>query len=224
MAYLTIIGAVFVAWLILALLFTPHIPYHVESAIDARTDHFVHVLESTCQTHLEHGNRVEILTNGDRFYPVMLDAIRGARETITMECYIFKSGETGDRFIEALTERARAGVRVTIVMDAIGSFGAFRQSAQRLRQAGCRVAAYQRFTWYRLSRLNNRTHRELLADALRGLRRRLPHVLARHHDQITVLGLAQVAHEIDHEERAAFRLRLDELRQLCRETMLREFK
>jgi cardiolipin synthase len=47
-------------------------------------------------------------------------------------------------------------------MDAIGSFGAFRQSAKRLRQAGCRVAAYQRFTWYRLSRLNNRTHRELL--------------------------------------------------------------
>jgi len=162
MAYLTIIGAVFVAWLILALLFTPHIPYHIESAIDARTDHFVHVLESTCQTHLEHGNRVEILTNGDRFYPVMLDAIRGARETITMECYIFKRGEIGDRFIEALTERARAGVRVTIVMDAIGSFGAFRQSAKPLRQAGCRVAAYQRFTWYRLSRLNNRTHRELL--------------------------------------------------------------
>ncbi len=162
MAYLTLIGAVFVAWLILALLFTPHIPYHIESAIDARTDHFVHVLESTCQTHLEHGNRVEILTNGDRFYPVMLDAIRGARETITMECYIFKRGEIGDRFIEALAERARAGVRVTIVMDAIGSFGAFRQSAKRLRQAGCRVAAYQRFTWYRLSRLNNRTHRELL--------------------------------------------------------------
>jgi cardiolipin synthase len=162
MAYLTIIGAVFVAWLILALLFTPHIPYHIESAIDARTDHFVHVLESTCQTHLEHGNRVEILTNGDRFYPVMLDAIRGARETITMECYIFKRGEIGDRFIDALTERARAGVRVTIVMDAIGSFGAFRQSAKPLRQAGCRVAAYQRFTWYRLSRLNNRTHRELL--------------------------------------------------------------
>jgi cardiolipin synthase len=162
MAYLTFVGAVFVAWLILALLFTPHIPYHIESAIDARTDHFVHVLESTCQTHLEHGNRVEILTNGDRFYPAMLDAIRGARETITMECYIFKRGEIGDRFIEALTERARAGVRVTIVMDAIGSFGAFRQSAKLLREAGCRVAAYQRFTWYRLSRLNNRTHRELL--------------------------------------------------------------
>ena len=60
----------------------------------------------------------------------MLDAIRAARETINMECYIFKNGEIGEQFIEALCERARAGVRVTIVMDAIGSFGAFRQSRE----------------------------------------------------------------------------------------------
>jgi cardiolipin synthase A/B len=162
MLYFTIIGGVFIAWLILAVLFMPHVPYHIQSAIDARSDHCVHVLESTCQTHLEHGNRVEILTNGDRFYPAMLDAIRGARETVTMECYIFKKGEIGEQFIKALCDRARAGVRVTVVMDAIGSFGAFRESAKPLREAGCRVAAYQRFTWYRLSRLNNRTHRELL--------------------------------------------------------------
>jgi cardiolipin synthase len=79
-----------------------------------------------------------------------------------MECYIFKKGEIGDAFIDALCERGKAGVRVTLVMDAIGSFGAFRASAKPLRAAGCRVAAYQRFNWYRLSRLNNRTHRELL--------------------------------------------------------------
>ena len=162
MLYLTIIGGVFITWLIIAVLFTPHIPYHIQSAIDARGDHFVHVLESTCQTHMERGNRVEILTNGDHFYPAMLDAIRQAQETVTMECYIFKKGAIGDQFIEALCERARAGVRVTIVMDAIGSFGAFRKSAKPLEAAGCRVAAYQRFMWYRFSRLNNRTHRELL--------------------------------------------------------------
>lgn len=162
MLYFTIIGGVFIAWLILAVLFTPHIPYHIQAEVDARSDHFVHVLESTCQTHLEHGNRVEILTNGDRFYPAMLEAIRQARETVTMECYIFKKGRIGTQFVEALCERAKAGVRVTIVMDAIGSFGAFRASAKPLREAGCRVAAYQRFTWYRLGRLNNRTHRELL--------------------------------------------------------------
>src|SRR5262249_7796771 len=120
------------------------------------------VLESTCQTRLEAGNRVDVFTNGDRFYPAMLDAIRQARETINMECYIFKAGEIGQAFVDALCERARAGVRVTLVMDAIGRFGAFRRLRARRRPAGARGAAYQRFTWYRFSRLNNRTHRELL--------------------------------------------------------------
>src|SRR5262249_45982775 len=120
------------------------------------------VIESLCQTDLTPGNRVTILTNGCAFYPAMLDAIRGARETINMECYIFKEGEIGEQFIAALSERARAGVRVNLVMDAIGSFGAYRRSAKPLDAAGARVAAYQRFTWYRLGRLNNRTHRELL--------------------------------------------------------------
>jgi len=162
MLYLTIIGGAFIAWLIIAALFTPHIPYHIEADVDACSEHFLRVLESTCQTHLEPGNRVEILTDGDVFYPAMLEAIRRARETVNMECYIFKKGAIGDAFIEALSDRAKAGVRVTLVMDAIGSFGAFHKSAKPLRAAGCRVAAYQRFTWYRLSRLNNRTHRELL--------------------------------------------------------------
>jgi cardiolipin synthase A/B len=162
MQYLTIIGAVFIAWLVVAMLFTPHVPYHIEEDVDACSDHFIHALESICQTHLEHGNRVEILTDGDMFYPAMLAAIRNARETVNIECYIFKKGGIGDQFIAALCERAKAGVRVTVVMDAIGSFGAYRASKRPLKAAGARVAAYQRFKWYRLARLNNRTHRELL--------------------------------------------------------------
>jgi cardiolipin synthase len=162
MLWLTIIGGAFITWLILATLFTPHIPYHIEMDVDVCSDHFVRVLESTCQAKLEPGNTVEILTDGSRFYPAMLESIRSARETINMECYIFKNGEIGEAFIDALCDRAKAGVRVTLLMDAIGSFGAFRGSAKPLRAAGCRVAAYQRFTWYRLARLNNRTHRELL--------------------------------------------------------------
>jgi cardiolipin synthase A/B len=162
MLYLTIVGGAFIAWLILVLLFTPHIPYHIEVNIDADGDHFVHVLESTCHTRLERGNRIDILTNGTAFYPAMLEAIRCARETINMECYIVKQGAVATRFIEALSERARAGVRVSIVMDSIGSFGAFYRCAKPLMAAGCRVERYQRMTWYRLGRLNNRTHRELL--------------------------------------------------------------
>ena len=162
MLYLTIIGGAFIAWLILVMLFTPHIPYHIERDLDATSDHFVRVLESTCLVTLTPGNKVEIFTNGDHFYPAMLDTIRSARETINLECYIFKKGTIGTQFVETLAERARAGVRVTLVMDAIGSFGAFRKAAGPLREAGCRVEPYQQITWYRLGRLNNRTHREIL--------------------------------------------------------------
>jgi cardiolipin synthase len=159
---LAVIGGAFIVWLIVALLFSPHIPYHLERDLDATSDHFVNVLESTLMVTLEEGNRVDIFTNGDAFYPAMLEALRAATETVHMECYIFKKGEIGERFVEALADRGRAGVRVTLVLDAIGSFGTLRSYGKRLREAGCRVEAYQKVTWYRLSRLNNRTHRELL--------------------------------------------------------------
>jgi cardiolipin synthase len=162
MVYLTLIGAVFIGWLVLVVLFTPHIPYHIERDVDAAGDHFVRVLESTCLTTLTTGNRVDVFTNGDAFYPAMLEAARSARETINMECYIFKTGRIGNQFVETLAERARAGVRVTLVVDAIGSFGALRRIKRPLREAGCRVEPYQKLTWYGLARINNRTHREIL--------------------------------------------------------------
>ena len=159
---ITIIGGLFVTWLILVVLFSPHIPYHLEGDLDVASDHFIDVIEATCQTTLKDGNRVEILTNGATFYPAMLDAIRAARETVNMECYIFRKGEIRDRFVEALVDRGRAGVRVTLVLDAIGSLGAFQGAAAPLRDAGCRIEPYQPIRWHRFSRLNNRTHRELL--------------------------------------------------------------
>jgi cardiolipin synthase len=162
MGYLTIIGGVFIAWLILVVLFAPHIPYHVEEPCDPRSERFIHVLESTCNTALNQHNKIEILTNGPVFYPAMIDAIRGARDTINMECYIFKKGEIADRIVDALVERARAGVRVTVVLDALGSFGVFGDVAKKLIDAGGRVERYQRIQWHSLARLNNRTHRELL--------------------------------------------------------------
>ncbi len=63
-------------------------------------------------------------------------------------------------FIDALVDRARAGVSVRIVLDAIGSAGC--PYAPRLREVGCLVHFYQPVRWHRLHRLNNRTHRELL--------------------------------------------------------------
>ena len=160
--YLELVGGLFVAWFILVVLFAPHIPYHVEQSLDASSDHFVRVLESACLVALEDGNQLEVFTDGPQFYPPMLEAIRSAREAVNMECYIFQSSGVGAQFIDALVERAQAGVQVRLVLDAIGSFGALRAATSRLCEAGCRVEQYQFPFWYRLHRLNNRTHRELL--------------------------------------------------------------
>ena len=59
------------------------------------------------------GNRVQALLNGDQIFGDMLKAIRGARRTITFESYIYWSGEVGAQFTQALTERAKAGVKCT---------------------------------------------------------------------------------------------------------------
>jgi cardiolipin synthase len=108
------------------------------------------------------GNHVDIFANGERFYPAMRDAMRAARSSIHLEAYIVQPGRVADMLIDVMVERARAGVGVRIVADAVGSAGFAGASARRLREAGCRVEFYQPIRWYRLHRLNNRTHRELL--------------------------------------------------------------
>src|SRR4030095_1816554 len=70
---------------------------------------------------LVEGNKVVQLLNGDRIFPAMLEAIRGARTTITLESFIWSAGQVGTQFVEALSERARAGVKVHIIADALGS-------------------------------------------------------------------------------------------------------
>jgi cardiolipin synthase len=80
-----------------------------------------------------------------------------------METYILKEGEAAKMIVEALIDRARAGVEVRLTLDWVGSFTMlFGSPLRQLREAGCKVQFYQGMTWYRFHRLNNRTHRELL--------------------------------------------------------------
>jgi cardiolipin synthase len=108
------------------------------------------------------GNSLEILNNGDAFYPRMLDAIRHARITITIEAYIYWAGDIGLEFARALAERAQHGVRVTILLDAIGSADIGREILKTLQDGGCQVAWYNPIQWYTIGRFNNRTHRKSL--------------------------------------------------------------
>jgi cardiolipin synthase len=158
----TLIGFAFVIWFVLVVLFTPRIDYRVTIPLRPDTAEFMRVLQSTCQVAVHGGNRVDIYTNGAQFYPAMRDAIRQAQSSVNLEAYIFQPGDVSAMLVDALIERAEAGVEVRCVLDAIGSSRLWNAAARRLHSHGCRVRFYQPMTWYRLHRYNNRTHRELL--------------------------------------------------------------
>lgn len=109
------------------------------------------------------GNKIETLVNGDEFFPSMLKAISEAKKTITLESYIWSSGYISNKFIDALSERARAGVKVQIIVDGMGSLKLNRSDRERLRQAGVEIYGYGREHWYEIKpNINHRTHRKLL--------------------------------------------------------------
>ena len=108
------------------------------------------------------GNQVVDLENGDGIFPAMLEAIRSAKKTITFETYIYWSGAIGQEFADALSERARAGVAVKLMIDWAGSIKMEDAMLEQMRAAGVEVHQYRPLRWYNLGRLNNRTHRKLL--------------------------------------------------------------
>ncbi|HEX6963379.1 MAG TPA: phospholipase D-like domain-containing protein [Lacipirellula sp.] len=107
------------------------------------------------------GNRVTTLVNGDQIFPAMLAAIRAAEKSITFETYIYWSGEIGREFSEALSDRARAGVRVHVLLDWVGSAKLDVDAVNQMTEAGVEVERYHPLQWYNIARLNNRTHRKI---------------------------------------------------------------
>ncbi|MEX2531368.1 MAG: phospholipase D-like domain-containing protein [Gemmatimonadota bacterium] len=108
------------------------------------------------------GNRITALHNGDEIFPAMLRAIRGASVSITFETYVYWSGEVGREFAEALSDRARAGLPVHVILDWAGSVQMDSDVLTQMEDAGAKVHRYRPLRWYHLSRLNNRTHRKIL--------------------------------------------------------------
>jgi len=108
------------------------------------------------------GNRTRALVNGDEIFPEMLEAIRGARKSITFEMYIYWKGAIGEQFTAALEERARSGVKVHVMIDALGSQKIEKTVLGRLKDAGARVELYNPVRWDTIARMNNRTHRKIM--------------------------------------------------------------
>lgn len=134
-------------------------PVHLYSVDDPQ---FARSMSLLLGPPLLEGNRVETLINGDRIFPSMLQAISSARETIDFETYIYWSGDVGRQFAEALADRARAGVKVQVLVDWVGSQKMDNDSIELMKRAGVDFRKYRPLRWYNLARVNNRTHRKLL--------------------------------------------------------------
>ena len=105
-------------------------------------DRHVAVEEALAGTPLSLGNLALPLEDGRATYAAMLKAIRGARHHVHMEMYIFDDDEVGQDFARALAERARAGVKVRLIYDAVGSIGTPKEFFEGLEKAGIAVAVF----------------------------------------------------------------------------------
>jgi cardiolipin synthase len=111
----------------------------------------------------EAGNKIELLQNGDQFFPAMLEAIRSAKKTVNFAAYILKSDSIGHQFRDAFCERARAGIEVRVLLDGIGSGWDLDNSDVRMMtDAGCKFAYYHPVQSWRMDRTNRRSHRRML--------------------------------------------------------------
>jgi cardiolipin synthase len=136
--------------------------YGLDHDFPVDSPEFIQTMAAATGVPFLEGNRLKIYNNGDAFYPAMLEAIESARCSITMEAYIYWKGDIGLRFATALAEKARAGVTVKLLLDAVGSSTIGTEILKILKEAGCEVEWYNPVFWFTAARSNNRTHRKSL--------------------------------------------------------------
>ena len=139
------------------------LPYHFEHTFSVGDPEFIGSALALANPVLVPGNKIDILQNGENYFPAMLSAIKSARKTINFEAFILHSGAIGEQFRDALCERAGAGVEVRILVDGIGSGWRLKNSdVRRMKKAGCKFAYYHPTHSWRVDRTNRRSHRRIL--------------------------------------------------------------
>jgi cardiolipin synthase len=136
--------------------------YSEGRADEPGSENFVTTAAAYLNNPLYRGGEIELLQNGDRFYPAMLEAVRSARDTVNFEVYIFEPDEIGRQFMDAFMDRARAGVEVRVLVDAFGSWKLKRRFRDELRQAGVKIERFRTLGVSNLVRVYRRTHRRAI--------------------------------------------------------------
>lgn len=134
----------------------------VTSLYSARSPEFRQAAGSLLGPDFVGGNSISTLVNGDEIFPAMLSAIRSAKRSIDLETYIFWDGDIARQFTAALSERARAGVEVNLILDAQGTQKMGIANKKQLEDAGAKIVKYHSVLWLDPRRYNNRSHRKLL--------------------------------------------------------------
>lgn len=119
---------------------------------------FERMFELYTGTHVAGGNKVEQMLNGDGTYPRLWADLRSAQSTITVQMYFSMPGAVADTMSAVLRERARAGVRVLMVLDAFGSQTLKREWVDTLRAAHVEVALLRKLRWYTIHNTVDRSH------------------------------------------------------------------
>lgn len=160
---ISLVAIAAVAVLILAGLFAPGLRYSLVAPIAVPVDStaFLNELEPLVNSKITRNNQFEVLENGENFYAAELDAMRQAKHSVNLEAYIFHKGKLTDQVLGVLTERAKAGVKVNLVLDSMGSLSTRKNYFNPLKRAGGKVKWYHRLRLHNWFIENNRTHREI---------------------------------------------------------------
>ena len=144
--------------------------YDLEQDIEVGSPDFLRASEALTGAPVSEGNDVELLINGDSIFPAFLETVRGAEKTLTVETYVYWTGDIAGEVANAIAERAEAGVECNVLLDALGAAKMKRDLVDRMKEAGVRVVYFRPPKPYALRRLTNRSHRRLLiADGRVGM-------------------------------------------------------
>ncbi|HXI64850.1 MAG TPA: phospholipase D-like domain-containing protein [Gemmatimonadales bacterium] len=130
--------------------------------IGPELDGFLRALHGAAGECVVEGNEVEVFQNGDEIFPPMLAAIRESQATIHFSTYVYWAGAVPREFAQALSDAARRGVMVRLVLDSEGTEPMPRELVNQMRDAGCKVTWFRRMQWFDWMKYNQRTHRRLL--------------------------------------------------------------
>jgi cardiolipin synthase A/B len=144
--------------------------YDLSESVPVDSQDFLRAAEALTGAPIAHGNDVELLINGDRIFPAFLETIGSAERTLCVQTYVYWRGDIAHEVAGAICERARAGVKCHVILDALGAAKMNRSLIDDMDRAGVEVVRLRPPKPYAVRRLVNRTHRRLLiADGRVGM-------------------------------------------------------